>query len=138
MRRPVDTISPDQRSKVMGRIRSKDTGPELVVRSILHRLGYRFRLHRKDLPGKPDIVLPRHRKIVLVQGCFWHGHTCRLASKPKSNSGYWEQKIAGNKARDARNIEALQERGWIVLEVWECDVRANVHLEKLLQRFMMS
>ncbi|WP_168559835.1 DNA mismatch endonuclease Vsr [Rhizobacter sp. SG703] len=134
----MDTISPDQRSKVMGRIRSKDTGPELVVRSILHRLGYRFRLHRKDLPGKPDIVLPRHRKIVLVQGCFWHGHTCRLASKPKSNSGYWEQKIAGNKARDARNIEALQERGWIVLEVWECDVRANVHLEKLLQRFMMS
>ncbi|NKI93910.1 DNA mismatch endonuclease (patch repair protein) [Rhizobacter sp. SG703] len=108
------------------------------MRSILHRLGYRFRLHRKDLPGKPDIVLPRHRKIVLVQGCFWHGHTCRLASKPKSNSGYWEQKIAGNKARDARNIEALQERGWIVLEVWECDVRANVHLEKLLQRFMMS
>lgn len=101
----------------MGRIRSRDTKPEIAVRSILHRLGYRFRLHRKDLPGQPDIVLPKHRKVILVQGCFWHGHTCRLASKPKSNEGYWSPKIAGNRARDARNTDALARQGWTVLEL---------------------
>ena len=122
----------------MSRIRSKDTKPELVVRSIVHRLGYRFRLHRKDLPGRPDIVLPRHRKIILVQGCFWHGHTCKLASKPKANSSYWAGKIAGNSARDARNIALLRDAGWQVMEVWECDVRKAVGLEEKLLRFLES
>jgi DNA mismatch endonuclease (patch repair protein) len=122
----------------MSRIRSKDTRPELVVRSILHRLGYRFRLHRKDLPGRPDIVLPRHRKIILVQGCFWHGHTCQLASKPKSNVDYWRIKIANNRARDSRNVEALMQRGWTVLELWECEVRRLDGLEQTLQKFMQS
>jgi DNA mismatch endonuclease (patch repair protein) len=122
----------------MSRIRSKDTKPELEVRRILHRLGYRFRLHRKDLPGRPDIVLPRHHKIVLVQGCFWHGHDCRLASKPKSNVSYWSEKILKNRARDARNIDALVKAGWAVLELWECDVRKRDGLELELTKFMES
>lgn len=122
----------------MSRIRSKDTKPELAVRQILHRLGYRFRLHRKDLPGRPDIVLPRHRKIILVHGCFWHGHTCRLASKPKSNSGYWSGKIEKNKERDARNLYALQDAGWKVLELWECDIRKLEGLEERLDAFMKA
>lgn len=122
----------------MSGIRSKNTKPELAVRSILHRLGYRFRLHHKDLPGRPDIVLPKHRKIILVQGCFWHGHTCRLASKPKSNEGYWSAKINGNRARDARTLKALEEQGWNVLELWECEVRCVEGLEERLQAFMGS
>ena len=134
----MDTITPAERSALMSRIRSKDTRPEMAVRSILHRLGYRFRLHRKDLPGRPDIVLPKHQKIVLVQGCFWHGHTCRLASKPKSNEGYWSAKLETNRARDARNIEALVRQGWTVLELWECEVRRLEGLEERLQAFMQS
>jgi DNA mismatch endonuclease, patch repair protein len=132
----MDTISPEQRSLLMGRIRSKDTRPERVVRSMLHMMGYRFRLHRKDLPGKPDIVLPRHRKIVLVHGCFWHGHTCQLASKPKSNRGYWRPKIAINRARDRRNRTSLKRAGWQVLELWECDIRGGRTIQQKLQRFM--
>ncbi|WP_082517562.1 very short patch repair endonuclease [Variovorax sp. Root318D1] len=132
----MDTLTPAKRSALMSRIRSKDTKPELAVRSILHGLGYRFRLHRKDLPGHPDIVLPRHRKIILVQGCFWHGHTCRRASKPKSNESYWSTKISGNKARDARNRIALEQQGWTVLEVWECEVRQAENLLTTLKAFM--
>lgn len=134
----MDTITPAKRSALMSRIRSKDTQPELAVRSILHRLGYRFRLHRKDLPGRPDIVLPKHRKIVIVQGCFWHGHSCRLASKPKSNESYWSNKIETNRARDVRNLEALRQQGWVVLELWECEVRKQIGLPEKLERFMRS
>ncbi|MET3395786.1 DNA mismatch endonuclease (patch repair protein) [Variovorax sp. 1140] len=125
-----------QRSALMSRIRSKDTAPELVVRSILHRRGYRFRLHRKDLPGCPDIVLPKHGKVVLVQGCFWHGHACKLGSKPKSNQSYWAPKIAANRARDVRNLALLQDLGWDVLELWECDIRSGIGLEEKLLQFM--
>jgi len=120
----------------MARIRSKDTKPEVTIRKILHRMGYRFRLHRKDLPGRPDIVLPRHKKIILVQGCFWHGHTCRLASKPKSNAGYWSEKIVKNKERDERNVHTLQEAGWEVLEIWECEVRKLEGIEDRLRLFL--
>lgn len=134
----MDTISPIERSALMGRIRSKDTQPEMVVRSLLHRLGYRFRLHRKDLPGRPDIVLPRHRKIILIHGCFWHGHTCRLASKPKSNEDYWAGKISGNRARDARNLSVLLNAGWSVLELWECEVRRCDGIEDRIQAFMLG
>lgn len=133
----MDTISSEERSALMSRIRSKNTLPEMAVRSILHRLGYRFRLHRKDLPGLPDIVLPRHRKIVLVHGCFWHGHTCRLASKPKSNETYWSTKIQANRARDARNLKALTQQGWTVLELWECEVRKLEGIEERLSSFML-
>lgn len=132
----MDTITQEERSALMARIRSKNTKPELAIRSLLHRMGYRFRIHRKDLPGSPDIVLPRHKKIVLVQGCFWHGHTCRLASKPKSNEGYWSEKIIGNKARDQRNLEALKSAGWSVLELWECEVRKFEGIEERLQDFL--
>ena len=134
----MDTIPSTARSALMGRIRSKDTQPELVVRSLVHRLGYRFRLHRKDLPGRPDIVLPRHRKIILIHGCFWHGHSCRLASKPKTNEGYWTNKISGNRARDARNLTTLLEDGWSVLELWECEVRRYEGLEEKLRSFMLT
>jgi len=133
----MDSMTSGQRSALMGRIRSKDTSPELVVRSLLHRLGYRFRLHRKDLPGRPDIVLPRHRKVVLVHGCFWHGHSCVLASKPKSNTSYWLPKIAANRARDARNLALLRDLGWDVLELWECEIRSETGLETLLH-FLQS
>lgn len=134
----MDTISEERRSLLMSRIRSKDTKPERAVRSLLHLMGYRFRLHRRDLPGKPDIVLPRHRKIVLVQGCFWHGHTCQLASKPKSNRTYWQSKIAMNQSRDRRNIAALRRAGWQILELWECDIRAGHRIEQRLRRFMRT
>lgn len=132
----MDTISPAKRSALMSRIRSKDTKPEMAVRSMLHALGYRFRLHRKDLPGRPDIVLPRHRKIVLVQGCFWHGHNCRLASHPKSNAGYWSAKISGNRARDARNRATLEMQGWKILELWECEIHKPEQLYAALCAFM--
>jgi DNA mismatch endonuclease (patch repair protein) len=134
----MDTITKAERSALMSRIRSKNTNPEMAVRSILHRLGYRFRVHRKDLPGKPDIVLPRYRKIVLVHGCFWHGHTCRLASKPKSNEGYWGPKIARNQRRDVENREALLKHGWQVLELWECEVRKLDGIEERLLEFMQT
>lgn len=134
----MDTLTPEQRSALMGRIRSKDTKPERVVRSILHHLGYRFRLHRKDLPGKPDIVLPRHRKVILVHGCFWHGHTCNLASKPKSNRKYWHDKIKSNRERDARNLKELESLGWSVLVLWECEIRRLEGLEVRLAAFMES
>lgn len=134
----IDTLTPDQRSRLMSRIRGRDTTPELVVRSMLHRMGYRFRLHRKDLPGKPDVVLPRHRKVVLVHGCFWHGHGCKLGPVPKSNQGYWSPKIAGNRARDARNALALAELGWQVLELWECEIRDLKGTEQRIKEFMLT
>lgn len=134
----MDTISKAERSALMARIRSKDTKPERTVRSILHRLGYRFRIHRNDLPGKPDIVLPRHRKIILVQGCFWHGHSCALASKPKSNQDYWREKIKTNRSRDRRVRRELVKLGWSVLELWECDIRKETGLIDKLETFMRS
>jgi DNA mismatch endonuclease (patch repair protein) len=135
----MDTISKEMRSAVMARIRSKNTKPELVVRSLLHQMGFRFRLHNKSLPGKPDIVLPRHYKIVLVHGCFWHDHSkCRLASAPKSNVGYWQPKIKGNKLRDRRNKRKLIKDGWRVLEIWECEIRQKTGLAKRLKDFMRS
>lgn len=134
----MDTITPEERSALMARIRSKNTRPELAVRSLLHRLGYRFRLHRRDLPGRPDIVMPKHRKVILIHGCFWHGHTCRLASKPKSNESYWSTKIETNRARDARNLEALLLEGWSVLELWECEIRKFEGIEEKLLTFLTS
>jgi DNA mismatch endonuclease (patch repair protein) len=105
----------------MSRIRSRDTGPERQVRSALHRAGYRFRLHRKDLPGRPDIVLPKYRTVVFVHGCFWHRHSrCRFAYTPKSRVAFWNAKFAANVARDRRNVRELKRLGWHVVNVWEC------------------
>lgn len=134
----MDVFSKQRRSALMSRIRSKDTKPELVVRSLLHQLGYRFRLHVKDLQGRPDIVLSRHGKIVMVQGCFWHGHSCKLASHPKSNQSYWNPKIKRNRRRDRAVLRALGRDGWSVLEVWECQVRANAGIAEKLRAFMKT
>ena len=131
----MDKISQESRSRNMSRIRSKDTTPELKVRSLLHSMGFRFRLHRRDLPGKPDIVLPRHRKIVLVHGCYWHGHDCKIAGRSKSNVDYWRPKIDGNRERDKRNGDALRSAGWDVLVVWECETRGTGAAIKL-SRFL--
>src|SRR6185436_14331986 len=116
----MDKLDQARRSENMRRIRSKDMKPELVVRRLVHELGFRFRLHRRDLPGSPDLVLPRHRKIVLVHGCFWHQHPeCREGRIPGSRREYWEPKLARNVARDAANLSALQEAGWKTLVIWE-------------------
>lgn len=108
----------------MSRVRGKDTRPELMVRRLLHGLGYRYRLHRRDLPGTPDLVFPGLRKIILVHGCFWHRHDCPSGRRiPKSNCTFWEEKIESNRSRDVKNLKALQGLGWDVLVIWECEVR---------------
>jgi len=119
----MDTWTPEKRSEVMARIRSRDTKPELIVRSLLHRCGVRFSLRRRDLPGKPDIVLPRYQTVVFVHGCFWHRHAhCRMASNPKSHQAFWQAKFEANVARDRRNRRALTKAGWRVVVLWECEV----------------
>jgi DNA mismatch endonuclease (patch repair protein) len=133
----VDVFSADQRSKIMSRVKGRNTRPELIVRRLLHAMGYRFRLHAADLPGKPDIVLPRHGKIVQVHGCFWHGHKgCSRATRPQSNVEFWAQKIDGNKVRDARTERQLRRLGWSVLTVWECQTKGVEKLERRLRRHM--
>ena len=121
----ADFLSPAERSERMSRIRSKDTSPEVALRRALHALGLRFRLHRRDLPGRPDIVLPRHRVVVFVHGCFWHRHAgCRISTTPKSNTTFWTEKFERNVARDARSIELLEAQGWRVIVAWECDLKS--------------
>jgi DNA mismatch endonuclease (patch repair protein) len=120
----VDTISREYRSEIMSRVGAKDTKPEMVVRRMLHAAGYRYRLHAKDLPGKPDLVFPARRKVVFINGCFWHRHRgCAHARLPKSRTEFWTEKLERNRERDERNVEALRELGWEVLTVWECEVR---------------
>jgi DNA mismatch endonuclease (patch repair protein) len=128
--KPVDTLSRQERSHNMSRIRSKNTAPELLVRSILHQLGFRFRVHDSSLPGCPDIVLRRWNTVILVNGCFWHRHIkCKYAYEPKTRRAFWNKKFAGNVKRDARNAKALKRLGWKVKVVWECELR-NVRLLK--------
>jgi DNA mismatch endonuclease, patch repair protein len=124
----MDKISPQARSRNMSRIRCQDTSPELAVRRALHRSGLRFRLHRRDLPGKPDLVFPARRACVFIHGCFWHGCPKCVdgTRRVKSNSPYWTAKIAGNRARDARHIGALREAGWNVFVIWECEIQDRV------------
>lgn len=119
----VDFLTPAQRSERMSRIRGKDSQPELALRRVLHRLGLRYRLHAKDLPGKPDLVLPRYKAVVFVHGCFWHRHEgCKIATTPKSNTLFWVEKFNKNKARDAHVADSLKNLGWRVFVVWECDL----------------
>jgi len=123
----------------MSRIKSKDTRPEILIRSIVHRMGYRYALHRKDLPGHPDIVFTRHRKIIFVHGCFWHMHRCRYGKvRPATNTKFWESKRQGNVARDKRNLRKLRKAGWKVLVVWECQTRNIEKLSKKLFEFLHS
>lgn len=117
----VDRLTPQQRSAVMARIRRSDTKPEIIVRQLLHRLGYRFRVQLKGVPGRPDVAFPRRRKIIQIHGCFWHAHEgCATFRMPKSRTEFWEAKFARNKARDARLEEAARHAGWDVLTLWEC------------------
>jgi DNA mismatch endonuclease (patch repair protein) len=120
----------------MRAIRSKDMLPELAVRSLAHKLGYRFRLHRKDLPGKPDLVFVSRRKVVFVHGCYWHSHGCRLAHVPKSHQAYWVPKLARNRERDVEHLKALRAEGWGCLVVWECQLREMRRVRQRLSRFL--
>ena len=123
----------------MRAIRSKDTKPEIIVRRLAHRMGYRFRLHRKDLPGKPDMVFPGRRGVIFIHGCFWHQHpdpACRHARPPKSNTDYWQSKLARNQVRDAEHKTALQAQGWRVLVIWECQTKDEMVLKNLLLSFL--
>ncbi|WP_341990189.1 DNA mismatch endonuclease Vsr [Azorhizobium sp. AG788] len=120
----MDIVDKARRSAMMAGIRGKDTRPELAVRKAAHALGYRFRLHRRDLPGTPDLVFPRLRKIILVHGCYWHRHPgCKFAYKPKSNPDFWMTKFEKNQARDQKTLFELVERGWAPLVVWECETK---------------
>lgn len=119
----VDHVAPDRRSFIMSSVRTKDTKPEMLLRRLLHRLGYRFRLHRRDLPGSPDIVFPSRRKVVFVNGCYWHGHECRWGKLPKSRLDYWGPKIEANRERDERHTRDLERLGWAALTVWQCELK---------------
>ena len=135
----VDAHSKKQRSYNMSQIRSKNTKPEILVRSIVHRMGFRYRLHQSNLPGKPDLVLKRHNKVIFVHGCFWHIHNCRYGRViPKTNPKFWQIKRKGNVERDRKNIRQLRRSGWKVLVIWECQTRDIEKLTKILENFLSS
>ena len=135
----MDTLSSERRSWNMSRIKGINTGPERIVRSILHRMGYRFSLHRKDLPGKPDITLPKHKTVVFVHGCFWHRHKgCKDATMPKTRHIFWQNKLLGNAARDRIKHRSIRHLGWRVIIVWECETEKPVKLISKLSRLLTS
>lgn len=120
----MDNVSKEKRSWIMSQVKGRDTKPEIVVRSLLHRLGYRFRINRRDLPGKPDIVLPKYHTVIFVHGCFWHRHIgCKRATTPSSNTAYWKHKFDLNVSRDEANKALLEELGWNVIVIWECELK---------------
>lgn len=121
----------------MSRIKNRDTKPEITVRSLLHRMGYRFRLHRDDLPGRPDIVLPKYNTVIFVHGCYWHRHkNCRFAYTPKSNIEFWTEKFQNNLRRDAENKAELENLGWNVKTIWECEAKSQKILEEIIRKFL--
>ena len=135
----ADIMSAETRSRLMSRIGPRNTKPELALRSLLHRAGFRFRLHAKDLPGKPDIVLPKYRTVIFVHGCFWHRHRgCRFATTPSSNKAFWSKKFSENVDRDKRKARALRRLGWIVLIVWECEVPRTQKMQRILSRLEVT
>lgn len=137
----MDRIDPERRSANMSAIRSRDTKPEMIVRRLVHSMGYRYRLHRKDLPGKPDLVFAGRRKVVFVHGCFWHQHPdqeCRDARYPRSNQAYWQPKLDGNVRRDTANRQKLKDSGWDSLVVWECEIKDRDALAARVQAFLNS
>jgi DNA mismatch endonuclease, patch repair protein len=129
----TDKLTPEQRSNLMRRVRGKDTAPEMIVRRLAHGAGFRFRLHRKDLLGKPDLCFPGRRKVIFVHGCFWHGHGCKIGRLPKSRPEFWQPKIARNRERDAEVAAALSALGWGVLTVWQCETK---DIDDLRQRIV--
>jgi DNA mismatch endonuclease (patch repair protein) len=133
----MDTLTPEERSERMSRIRGRDTKPEMIVRNVVHRMGYRYRLHVSNLPGKPDLVLPRHGKIIFVHGCFWHRHPrCSLARIPKTRKEFWIPKLEGNRRRDLQTNRRLSKQGWSVLIIWECEIMEFDKLEAKLRSFL--
>ena len=136
--RVADTLTADRRSEVMGRIRSKDTTPELRVRRLVHGMGYRYRLHAKGLPGRPDLVFRPRRKAIFVHGCFWHRHEgCSRSQIPKTRTGFWQDKLDGNVRRDQTNEAALRSDGWGVLTIWECETKYDPErLTRRIERFL--
>ena len=132
----TDIYDHKKRSEIMGRVRATNTKPENLVRRIAHGLGYRFQLYRDDLPGKPDLVFPRHGKVIFVHGCFWHGHkNCRKAKRPATNRAFWHRKLSRNIERDQQNIVALKESGWKTLVIWECETQDPDRVEQVIRRF---
>jgi DNA mismatch endonuclease (patch repair protein) len=134
----ADTLTKAERSALMARIRGTNTKPEVFVRSALHRAGFRFRIHSRALPGRPDIVLPKHRTVVFVHGCFWHRHGCTLSSEPATRRAFWREKFARNVERDRRTAAALRRAGWRVLTVWECALRGNARREASIARLVRN
>ena len=133
----ADVLTPEQRRLNMSRIRGRNTRPEMVVRRIAHRLGYRYRLHRKDLPGKPDLVFSSRKKVIFVHGCFFHMHDCRYGRvTPRTNAEFWQKKRLSNVERDRKNITALKETGWEVLIVWECQTKTPDILPQYITEFL--
>ncbi len=133
----TDTVDRKKRSEIMSRVPSKDTKPEMIVRRVAHGLGFRYRLHRKDLPGRPDIVFPKRRAVVFVHGCFWHRHPgCKYASTPATRTEYWTAKFESNVARDARNEALLRELGWRVMVIWECETRDRETVAERISAFL--
>lgn len=135
----VDVLTPEQRRRNMAAIKGKNTKPEMVVRQLVHSLGYRYRLHRKDLPGKPDLVFPGRHKIIEVYGCYWHMHDCQYGRVvPKTNAEFWQTKRLSNVTRDKRNIEELAKQDWRVLVLWECEVKDTNKLRERITQFLDS
>jgi DNA mismatch endonuclease (patch repair protein) len=132
----ADTLTKAERSALMAKIRGTNTKPEVLVRSALHRAGFRFRIHNHTLPGRPDIVLAKHRTVVFVHGCFWHRHGCALSSDPTTRRAFWREKFARNVARDKRTAAALRRAGWRVLTVWECSLRTHARREQAVARLV--
>ncbi|MFT3857387.1 MAG: DNA mismatch endonuclease Vsr [Aquabacterium sp.] len=132
----MDRLTPERRRRLMQKVKGKDTKPEKLVRSWLHALGYRFRLHRTDLPGTPDIVFPSRKLAIFVHGCFWHGHGCKIGQLPKSRMDYWGPKIEANRARDLRKEAALEAEGWKTAVVWQCELSNRDSLVERLRRLL--
>ena len=135
----TDIFSKQKRSKIMSHISGENTKPEIIIRKIAHSLGYRFRLHKKDLPGKPDIVFPKYKKVIFVNGCFWHGHiNCSRSKLPTTNYKFWKEKIEGNKKKDTRNYRSLKKLGWDYLIIWQCGIKVvnRGKLETKIQKYL--
>ena len=134
-----DPFGPDERSRIMRAVKSKDTSPEMAVRRLLFSCGYRYRLHAPDLPGKPDIICRSRSKVIFVHGCFWHGHHCKRGNRiPVANRKYWEGKISRNRNRDRASYGSLRKQEWKILVIWECELKNMKKVERKIQRFMLS
>jgi DNA mismatch endonuclease, patch repair protein len=137
----VDIYTKQKRSQIMSHISGKNTKPEIIIRKIAHSLGYRFRLHKKDLPGKPDIVFPKYKKVIFVNGCFWHGHkNCKRSKLPTTNKNFWKDKIEGNKKKDKGNLIRLKKLGWNYLVIWQCEIKVANHekMKNKINKFLSS